>query len=85
MSPLTIRKQSKAMDANAILAAYDASVARRMGKLTTTSTSELDEYGRHWFTPQQFLGVLPADDEGILEAGRRELRSAHQSTTGAPT
>ena len=51
------------MDANAILAAYTATVARRMGKVTTTSTSELDEYGRQWFTPQQFLGVFPADHD----------------------
>eukprot|EP01043_Picozoa_sp_COSAG02_P033617 COSAG02_NODE_2303_length_9183_cov_6.229369_2_plen_147_part_00 len=51
------------MDGNAMLAAYTAIVARRMGKVTTTSTSELDEYGRRWFTPQQFLGVFPADHE----------------------
>ena len=51
------------MDANAMLAAYTASVAGHMGKDTTTSTSELEEYGRRWFTPQQFLGVFPADVE----------------------
>jgi hypothetical protein len=51
------------MDGNAMLAGYTAIVARRMGKVTTTSTSELNEYGRRWFTPQQFLGVFPADDE----------------------
>eukprot|EP01046_Picozoa_sp_COSAG06_P032476 COSAG06_NODE_3248_length_5619_cov_32.539493_6_plen_193_part_00 len=45
------------MDANTMLAAYTASVVGRMGKHTTTSTSELEEYGRRWFTPQQFLGA----------------------------
>ena len=51
------------MDTNVMLAAHTASVAGRMGKHTTTSTSELEEYGRRWFTPQQFLGVFPSDDE----------------------
>ena len=51
------------MDANTMLAAYTASVVGRMGKQTTTSTSELEEYGRRWFTPQQFLGVFPQDQE----------------------
>ena len=51
------------MDASGLLAAHTASVAGRMGKRTTTSTSELNDYGHRYFTPHQFLGVFPADQE----------------------
>lgn len=49
------------MDIDQILQAYARGVAHEMRKNTTTSTSELEAYGRLHFTPQQFLGVYPAD------------------------
>ena len=47
------------MDIDQLLQAYARGVAHEMGKNTTTNTSELEEYGRLHFTPQQFLGVYP--------------------------
>ena len=49
------------MDASHLLQAYAAHVAHRLGKDTTTTTTELLDYGRRNFTPLSFLGVFPAD------------------------
>ena len=49
------------MDASHLLQAYAAHVAHRLGKDTTTTTTELLDYGRRNFTPLAFLGVFPAD------------------------
>ena len=49
------------MDARHLLQAYAAHVAHRLGKDTTTTTTELLDYGRRNFTPLSFIGVFPAD------------------------
>jgi len=49
------------MDADHLLEAYTAQVSARLGKDTTTGTTELLDYGRRHFTPVSFLGVFPSD------------------------
>jgi hypothetical protein len=65
------------MDADALLAAYAAAVAGRIGHTDLTVTSELRDYGRRNFTPLQFLGVFPAD----LEPPRTRHRSFYVQNT----
>ena len=48
------------MDTDQLLQAYAVQVAGEMGTNETTSTSQLMEYGKRHFTPEQFLGVYPA-------------------------
>ena len=49
------------MDVDDLLQAYARNVAFEMGKDTTTSTTELNDYGTKHFSPMQFLGVYPAN------------------------
>jgi hypothetical protein len=49
------------MDVDELLQAYARNVAFEMGKNTTTSTTELNDYGKRHFSPMQFLGVHPAN------------------------
>ena len=44
-----------------LLEQYTAGVIDRLGKDTTTNTTELLDYGRRNFSPIAFLGVFPAD------------------------
>jgi hypothetical protein len=48
-------------DSDVLLEMYTAGVIDRLGKDTTTSTSELLDYGRRNYSPVAFLGVYPAD------------------------
>ena len=50
------------MNVDAMLEAYARNVAHEMRKNTTTSTSELRDYGDRHFSPLQFLGAFPADE-----------------------
>ena len=50
------------MDVDELLQAYARNVAFEMGKDTTTTTSELNDYGRRHFSAMQFLGVYPANE-----------------------
>jgi len=50
------------MDIDAMLQAYARTVAQEMGKTTTTSTTELREYGYRHFSASQFIGVFPRDE-----------------------
>jgi hypothetical protein len=55
---LTVQQK---MDVDELLQAYARNVAFEMGKNTTTSTTELNDYGKRHFSPMQFLGVHPAN------------------------
>ena len=48
-------------DADTLLELYTAGVIDRLGKDTTTSTSELRDYGVRHFSPAAFIGVYPAN------------------------
>ena len=48
-------------DSDVLLELYTAGVIDRLGKDTTTSTSELLDYGVRHFSPTAFIGVYPAD------------------------
>ena len=48
-------------DTDVLLELYTAGVIDRLGKDTTTSTSELRDYGVRHFSPAAFIGVYPAD------------------------
>ena len=48
-------------DSDVLLELYTAGVIDRLGKDTTTSTSELRDYGVRHFSPAAFNGVYPAD------------------------
>ena len=48
------------MDADQLLQIYAVQVAGEMGTNEITSTSQLMEYGKRHFAPEQFLGVYPA-------------------------
>jgi hypothetical protein len=50
------------MNVDDMLQAYARNVAHDMRKNTTTSTSELRDYGNRHFSPLQFLGTFPADE-----------------------
>ena len=71
------KKIRAGMDADALLAAYAAAVAGRIGHTDLTVTSELRDYGRRNFTPLQFLGVFLAD----LEPPRTRHRSFYVQNT----
>ena len=49
------------MNVDQMLQAYARNVSHEMRKNTTTSTTELRDYGYRHFSPLQFLGVFPAD------------------------
>ena len=49
------------MDADQLLQAYARGVEHGMRNTSTTSTTELQDYGRLHFSPLQFRGVFPAN------------------------
>ena len=49
------------MDADQLLQAYARGVEHGMRNTSTTSTTELQDYGRVHFSPLQFRGVFPAN------------------------